>query len=45
MFQYFRDFPGQVLGARSVAESRALHPGLQDFATWVAANKDIIPLT
>lgn len=44
MFQFFRDFPGPFLGARKLDESRALNPQLQDFATWVARNKEKIPL-
>lgn len=44
MFQYYRDFPGPFLAARSLAESRAFNPKLQDFATWAANNKAKIPL-
>jgi len=44
MFQFYRDFPGPFLGARKLDESRALNPQLQDFATWVARNKEKIPL-
>ena len=44
MFQFYRDFPGPVLGVRKLDESRALNPQLQDFATWVARNKEKIPL-
>ncbi len=44
MFQFYRDFPGPSLGARKLDESRALNPQLQDFATWVARNKQKIPL-
>ena len=44
MFQFYRDFPGPFLGVRKLDESRALNPGLQDFATWLARNKDRIPL-
>ncbi len=44
MFQFYRDFPGPFLGARKLDESRTLNPQLQDFATWVARNKERIPL-
>ena len=44
MFQFYRDFPGPFLGARKLDESRTLNPQLQDFATWVAHNKEKIPL-
>lgn len=39
MFQFKHDFEEYFCGARSVALSRQLNPALQDFATWVAANK------
>jgi uncharacterized protein YbjT (DUF2867 family) len=45
MFQFYRDFPGPFLGARSIETSRRLNPALQSFATWVAANKERIPLS
>ncbi len=44
MFQFYRDFPGPFLGARSLEVSRRLNPALQSFPAWVAANKDRIPL-
>jgi uncharacterized protein YbjT (DUF2867 family) len=44
MFQFFRDFESQVVGARSVEATRALYPGLQTFDQWIAANKDKIPV-
>jgi hypothetical protein len=44
MFQFKRDFEAYFCGARSLATSRALNPQLQTFATWLAANKDRIPL-
>ena len=44
MFQVYRDFESQVVGARSVEATRALHPGLQTFDQWIAANKDRIPV-
>jgi uncharacterized protein YbjT (DUF2867 family) len=43
MFQFKRDFEGAFCGARDLAFSRALHPGLQTFERWLAANADRIP--
>jgi len=43
MFQFKRDFEGDFCGARDLAFSRALHPGLQTFERWLAANADRIP--
>ena len=34
MFQFKHDFSAEYCGRRDVAATRALHPGLQDFATW-----------
>jgi uncharacterized protein YbjT (DUF2867 family) len=45
MFQFYRDFPGPFIGARSVDESRRLNPALQSFDAWLAANKGRIPLS
>jgi uncharacterized protein YbjT (DUF2867 family) len=44
MFQFKRDFQEVYCGARSVALARELNPALQSFSTWLAANKDRIPL-
>jgi uncharacterized protein YbjT (DUF2867 family) len=44
MFQFKRDFQEVYCGARSVAVARELNPALQSFSTWLAANKDRIPL-
>jgi uncharacterized protein YbjT (DUF2867 family) len=44
MFQFYDDFNDQVVGLRSVDESRRLNPELQDFHTWLSRNKDRIPL-
>ncbi len=44
MFQFKRDFNDYFCGVRSIAESRKLHPGLQDFDAWLAENKGRIPL-
>jgi len=44
MFQFKAEFEAQFCGARSVEETRRLHPGLQDFAAWLERNKGRIPL-
>ena len=44
MFQFKADFEADFCGARSVAFSRSLNPGLLDFAGWVNANKARIPI-
>lgn len=42
MFQFYRDFEDDFRKPRDVAFSRELNPQLQDFATWLAANKSAI---
>ena len=44
MFQIYRDFEKEVLGARSSDVARSLNPSLQNFDQWLAANKSKIPL-
>lgn len=44
MLQFKRDFEKDYTGARSIEFSRSLNPSLQNFSTWLAANKDRIPL-
>lgn len=44
MFQFKHDFEKEFCGLRSVEFSRSLNPKLQNFAQWVAANKDRIPI-
>jgi uncharacterized protein YbjT (DUF2867 family) len=44
MFQFKRDFEAYYCGARDLAFSRSLNPGLQTFAEWLGANKERIPL-
>jgi len=44
MFQFKRDFNDAYCAARSVDFSRSLNPELQDLDSWLAANKDRIPL-
>src|SRR5262249_33107511 len=43
MFQVYRDFETQVLGARSADVARKLNPQLQTFDQWLAKNKSRIP--
>jgi uncharacterized protein YbjT (DUF2867 family) len=42
MFQVYRDFEGEVLGARDVNTARKLNPSLQSFEQFVTNNKDAI---
>ena len=42
MFQVYRDFEKEVLGARSVDAARKLNPELQTYEQFVAKNKDAI---
>ena len=44
MFQFKRDFEADYVGARDLDVTRSLNPELQDFDTWLAANKDKIPV-
>jgi uncharacterized protein YbjT (DUF2867 family) len=44
MFQFYVEHEAEFLAARDLAVARALDPALQSFATWVARNKDRIPL-
>ncbi len=44
MFQFKRDFQEAFCGARPPSVARSLNPSLQTFATWLAHNKDRIPL-
>jgi uncharacterized protein YbjT (DUF2867 family) len=44
MFQFNRDFSKDFCAARPIDGSRALNPQLQSFETWLAKNKDRIPL-
>ena len=43
MFQFKRDFEADFRGARDLAFSRSLNPGLQSFKGWLAANAARIP--
>ena len=44
MFQVYRDFEKEVLGARSIDVTRSLNPSLQTFDQWLARNKTRISL-
>ncbi len=44
MFQFNRDFSKDFCAARPIDGSRALNPQLQSLETWLAKNKDRIPL-
>ena len=44
MFQFKHDFEEYFCGARKLDVSRALNPQLQTFETWLARNKERIPL-
>jgi uncharacterized protein YbjT (DUF2867 family) len=43
MFQFYVELGDEVVGARSVEESRRLNPGLLDFRGWLAKYGDRIP--
>lgn len=44
MFQFKRDFNSYFCGARKPEVARSLNPSMQTFDTWLAHNKDRIPL-
>ncbi|GIK86823.1 MAG: nucleotide-diphosphate-sugar epimerase [Betaproteobacteria bacterium] len=44
MFRFNHDFAREFCAARDVAATRALHPRLQSFAAWLAANAKRIPV-
>jgi hypothetical protein len=44
MFQFKWNFEDAYVGARDLEVARSLDPELQDFDTWLAQNKDSIPL-
>ena len=44
MFQVYRDFEKEVLGARSIDVTRSLNPSVHTFDQWLAKNKSKIPL-
>jgi len=45
MFQFKRDFNDAFCGPRDPAVARGLNPALQTFETWLARNKNRIPLS
>jgi uncharacterized protein YbjT (DUF2867 family) len=45
MFQFKRDFNDYFCGARDLAVSRSLNPGLQTFDVWLDRNKSRIPVS
>ena len=44
MFQVYRDFEREVVGARSPELTRQLNPQLQTFDQWLAKTKSLIPV-
>ena len=44
MFQFTTEFEEAYAGARDIEATRRLHPGLQDFRTWLAANGPAVPV-
>lgn len=44
MFQVFRDFEEEVVGARSVELTKTLNPALQTFEQWARAHKSFLNL-
>ena len=44
MFQFYHDFEEYFCGARDLGFSRSLSPSLKNFDSWLAENKDQIPL-
>jgi uncharacterized protein YbjT (DUF2867 family) len=44
MFQFNHDFESDFCGARDLETSRKLNPSLQSFDSWLAQNKNKIPL-
>jgi uncharacterized protein YbjT (DUF2867 family) len=44
MFQFFHDFENDFCEVRNVEKSRTINPVMQDFKSWLEANKSKIPL-
>jgi uncharacterized protein YbjT (DUF2867 family) len=44
MFQFYQDFEGHFAETRSLERTRELHPGVQDFDTWLQRNAARIPV-
>ena len=44
MFQFYQEFESHFAATRSVERTRELHPGVQDFDTWLQRNAARIPV-
>ena len=44
MFQFYHDFEADFCGRRDLAFARQLNPELQDFKTWLRANRGAIKI-
>ena len=44
MFQFTTEFEDQYTGVRDIDATRRLHPGLQSFREWLAANGSAVPV-
>jgi uncharacterized protein YbjT (DUF2867 family) len=44
MFQFKRDFEEVFCGARNIDDARSLNPSLQSFDSWLAENRERIPM-
>ncbi|MFC6159420.1 hypothetical protein [Kribbella jiaozuonensis] len=44
MFQYFSEQTDMFARDFSIEQTRTLNPALQSFSTWLATNKDRIPV-
>ena len=44
MFQFKRDYEHVFCGARDIGFTRSLNPSLQTFESWLAVNKNRIPI-
>jgi len=44
MFQFFHDFEDYFCSTRNVESSKSLNPSLQNFNSWLAQNKDRLPI-
>ena len=44
MFQFTTEFESQYAGVRDIDATRRLHPGLQSFREWLAANGSAVPV-
>ncbi|MBT8381820.1 MAG: NmrA/HSCARG family protein [Ignavibacteriaceae bacterium] len=43
MFQFFHDFENDFCGVRNVEKSKSINPSMQNFESWLEANKSKIP--